>query len=103
MTEWPKHALASLGVVTTGSTPKTSEKAFYAGTIPFVTPADLDQFDPVTFTPRGLTDLGSREARLLPEGTVMVCCIGSLGKVGIAGTSVATNQQINSITFDSQK
>jgi len=30
----------------------------------------------------------------------MVCCIGSLGKTGIAGRTVATNQQINSVIFD---
>jgi len=33
----------------------------------------------------------------------MVCCIGSLGKTGIAGRSVATNQQINSVVFDRDK
>lgn len=30
----------------------------------------------------------------------MVCCIGSLGKVGISGRTVATNQQVNSVEFD---
>ncbi len=29
-----------------------------------------------------------------------MCCIGSLGKVGLAGRSLATNQQINAIEFD---
>ena len=33
----------------------------------------------------------------------MVCCIGSLGKIGIAGRAVVTNQQINSIEFDQSK
>ncbi|ASF47763.1 restriction endonuclease [Methylovulum psychrotolerans] len=33
----------------------------------------------------------------------MVCCIGSLGKIGIAQRPVATNQQINSIVFDEDK
>ena len=33
----------------------------------------------------------------------MVCCIGSLGKIGIAGRSLVTNQQINSIEFDHTK
>lgn len=32
----------------------------------------------------------------------MVCCIGSIGKVGISGTTVATNQQINSLMFGKQ-
>lgn len=33
----------------------------------------------------------------------MVCCIGSLGKIGISGQTLATNQQINSIEFDPQQ
>ncbi len=33
----------------------------------------------------------------------MVCCIGSLGKVGISGRTVATNQQINSVVFNASR
>ena len=46
---------------------------------------------------------GAREAdhgRLLPEGAVLVCCIGSLGKTGTAGVPLISNQQINAIIFD---
>lgn len=100
MSRWPYQPLFVLGIVTTGSTPPTKEPRFFGGEIPFVTPAELDQIRPVTHTPRTLSEAGVGEARLLPEGTVMVSCIGSLGKVGIAGRSVATNQQINSIVFD---
>jgi len=100
MSNWPCYPLSSLGRVTTGSTPRTSEEHLYGGEIPFVTPADLDQIDPVTSTPRTLSHAGGNEARLLPAETVMVCCIGSLGKIGISGTTVATNQQINSVVFD---
>ena len=103
MTVWSQQSIASLGTVTTGSTPRTSEEYFYGGDIPFVTPAELDQIDPITTATRTLSESGSREARLLPEGTVMVCCIGSLGKVGIAGRPVATNQQINSVVFDPRR
>jgi type I restriction enzyme, S subunit len=102
MSTWPRASLSRLGVVVTGSTPRTSEPAFYGGAIPFVTPSELDRTEPITTTPRTLSDTGARVARLLPAGTVMVCCIGSLGKVGIAGTAIATNQQINSIIFDQQ-
>jgi type I restriction enzyme S subunit len=100
MSAWPRQPIASLGTVTTGSTPRTSEEHFYGGDIPFVTPAELDQIDPIMNAARTLSESGSQEARLLPEGTVMVCCIGSLGKVGIAGRTVASNQQINSVIFD---
>lgn len=33
----------------------------------------------------------------------MVCCIGTVGKIGVAGTRLATNQQINSVVFDRPK
>jgi type I restriction enzyme S subunit len=100
MSSWPHQPISSLGIVITGSTPKTSEDHFYGGDIPFVTPAELDQTDPIMNAARTLSETGSQESRLLPEGTVMVCCIGSLGKVGIAGRTVASNQQINSVIFD---
>jgi len=100
---WPLKRLAELGAVSTGSTPRTAEPRFYGGDLPFVTPSELDTGLPVTTTPRTLTDEGAAEARVLPEGSVMVCCIGSLGKTGIAGRSVATNQQINSVVFDRDK
>lgn len=95
--------LSALGNVQTGSTPLTAEEKYWGGDYPFVTPAELDQNIPITRTPRTLSDEGANQSRLLQEGAVMVCCIGSLGKIGIAGRSVVTNQQINSIEFDATK
>ena len=43
---------------------------------------------------------GAKRGRMLPEGAVLVCCIGSLGKTGVAGVPLITNQQINAIIFD---
>ena len=100
---WHTQPLSSLGRVQTGSTPSTSEERYWGGEIPFVTPGELDQSIPVTFASRTLSDEGGRETRLLREGAVMVCCIGSLGKIGIAGRTLATNQQINSVEFDPQR
>lgn len=101
--KYSQQPISALGVVQTGSTPSTSEVKYWGGSIPFVTPAELDQNHPITIAPRTLTDEGACQSRLLQEGAVMVCCIGSLGKIGIAGRSVVTNQQINSIEFDQQK
>jgi type I restriction enzyme S subunit len=36
----------------------------------------------------------------VPKDSVLVCCIGSLGKVGITGREVAFNQQINALVFN---
>jgi type I restriction enzyme, S subunit len=100
---FPQKCLASLGTIHTGSTPSTSDEQYWGGEIPFVTPSELDQRLPVLKTPRTLTAEGGSQSRLIREGSVMVCCIGSLGKIGIAGRTLATNQQINSIEFDSQQ
>ena len=103
MSVWPAHTLSSLGTVVTGATPRTSREHFFGGNIPFVTPADLDQSSPIVETFRTLTEAGLNEIRVIPPGAVLVCCIGSLGKIGIAGVPLATNQQINSIVFDQEK
>ncbi|WP_243317708.1 restriction endonuclease subunit S [Geothrix paludis] len=100
MTSWPSHPIADLGTVYTGSTPSTADDSLWGGNIPFVTPGELDHFDPITKAERTISAAGESVARMLPQGAVLVCCIGSLGKVGIAGQPLATNQQINSIVFN---
>ena len=92
--------LSDVAVIVTGGTPKTSDPSLYGGAVPFVTPSELVGNIPVTDTPRRLTKKGAEAVRIVPANSIMVCCIGSLGKIGIAGTAVATNQQINSVIFD---
>ncbi|ADE16973.1 restriction modification system DNA specificity domain protein (plasmid) [Nitrosococcus halophilus Nc 4] len=100
---WKLAKLGEVGEVITGSTPSTSKPEYYGSEVPFVTPVDLDNDDPVTKAQNYLSRSGASQARLLPPDAVMVCCIGSLGKVGIAGIQLATNQQINSLIFDKSK
>lgn len=100
---WQNVTIAEVSKVVTGSTPKTNRDDFYGGDIPFVTPAELEQANPIVKTPRTLSFAGAQQVRIVPKDAVMVCCIGSLGKVGIAGRELATNQQINSIVFDERK
>jgi type I restriction enzyme S subunit len=47
-----------------------------------------------------LTESGASIARLLPPNSVMVSCIGNLGKIGIIDRPATTNQQINSVVFN---
>jgi len=95
--------LGECGQIVTGSTPSKTNDAYWNGDIPFVTPAQLGHHTPVVKAQEYLTDSGAKRARLLPEGAVLICCIGSLGKTGIAGTPLVTNQQINAIVFDSDR
>lgn len=95
---WSIKKFEDISEIITGSTPSTASPEYYGGNIPFVTPGDLDSGVPITCTPSTLTDLGAAQARILPKGTVLVCCIGAtIGKTDIAGTQLASNQQINSL------
>jgi type I restriction enzyme S subunit len=95
--------LQDLGTIYTGSTPKTNDESLFGGDIPFVTPGDLGEITPIHTATRSLTEEGAKTGTLLPAGAVLVCCIGSLGKIGFAGKPLVTNQQINAVVFDGKK
>jgi type I restriction enzyme S subunit len=97
---WPTATLGELGRVNTGSTPKTSDASFWDGIVPFVTPSELGFSVPIISAKRYLSDRGAKISRVAPADAVLVCCIGSLGKTGIAGRAVVPNQQINWVEFD---
>lgn len=100
---WPLIAIKEVAKVVTGKTPSTVDDQNFGGDIPFVTPAELGLETYVTSAPRTLSAKGASTIKLVPKNAVMVCCIGSLGKMAIAGTPVATNQQINSVIFDENR
>jgi type I restriction enzyme, S subunit len=98
--KWPTLAFETLAEVVTGNTPARSEPENYGSGVPWVKPPDLDAFEAIKHADEELSEIGQEKARLLPPGAVLVCCIGAtIGKVGIAGRTLATNQQINSLVF----
>ncbi|RZB36908.1 MAG: type I restriction enzyme, S subunit [Desulfobacteraceae bacterium Eth-SRB2] len=99
--KWPEIAFSKLAEIVTGNTPPKKNPENYGPGVPWVKPPDLDKWEPVTATEETLSLKGQKISRLIPVGTVMVSCIGSIGRVGIAGTALATNQQINSLIFNS--
>jgi type I restriction enzyme S subunit len=94
---WQVVRLGEVGEIITGKTPSTSEPRYWNGAIPFITPADLDKGEIYT-TERTITQEGLAQVKAVPQGAVLVSCIGYIGKVGMVGVKIAaTNQQINSI------
>ena len=95
---WNSIRLKFLADIITGSTPsKNDEKYYKNGTFPWVKPDDLNELTPIKTTKVLINEEGKRISRIIPKYSVLVCCIGSLGKIGIAGTNLSTNQQINSV------
>jgi len=95
---WRKARLGEIAEISTGLTPATSQGAYYGGGIPFVKPPDLMD-RPVAATAQALTELGAAQVRTVPGDTVLVSCIGVLGKTAITTRDVAFNQQINAVVF----
>jgi type I restriction enzyme, S subunit len=90
--------------IETGTTPSTKKPEYHGGNIPFIKPGDLHEQPKVIFDAESfVTELGAEQGRIIPKNGVMVCCIGSLGKLAIAGRNMITNQQINSVIFNEDK
>ena len=95
---WPRIALKDLGKVKTGGTPPSSMPNMFGGSIPFVTPGDLESDAPVK---RHVTEAGATESETVRPGATLVCCIGAtIGKIGSAAVRSAFNQQINAVEWD---
>jgi len=94
---WGVAELGDLGQVVTGKTPSTKEPKNFGGGIPFVKPGDLDAGGFISTTVDTLSTQGLSLIPQLPKNTIMVTCIGNLGKVGLTTKLSATNQQINSV------
>ena len=94
---WEWRRLGEISEIITGATPSTKHPEYFNGEIPFVKPADIGESDCIATTHDTLTLEGLKTVRSIPAGSICVCCIGSIGKAGIATKTCCTNQQINSV------
>ena len=95
---WTTTTVAAIGKVVTGTTPSKACSEYYGDDYPFFKPTDLNYGYYVKASNDKLSKLGVEQARLLPEKTIMVTCIGAtIGKTGLTRSPGACNQQINAI------
>lgn len=95
---WVECELKDIFDIVTGKTPSKKHPEYFGGDIPFVKPGDLDKEKFIYYTEEdSLTDEGVKNAPFLPKYSVLVSCIGNLGKKVILGVDGSCNQQINVI------
>jgi type I restriction enzyme S subunit len=95
---WEVTTLDQISKIVTGNTPSREHAEYFGSDYPWARPADLEDQLPITKTEQGLSQKGALVGRVVPENSVLVCCIGAtLGKVGLAGVRMAINQQINAL------
>lgn len=98
---WEEKTLKQIGKTQTGTTPSKADKSFYGGDIPFIRPAELNvdgngavEYDSAL----KLTQNGADNSRLITANSILMCCIGSVGKMGYTIKDVTCNQQINTLS-----
>jgi type I restriction enzyme, S subunit len=96
-TGWVETKIGAIARIETGSTPPKKNASHYARDICFFKPGDLDSGRLLEFSEDMVSTTGAAAGRLLPPNTVLVTCIGNLGKSGITSAPSICNQQINAI------
>ena len=97
---WTTKRLGDVAEIVTGNTPSKKEPENYGHQYLWIRPEELGSATPIKDSKIKLSNFGVTKARLLPKDSVLVCCIGSVGKIGFAGVPLTTNQQINSAIFN---
>ena len=97
---WKWVRLGDLTKIIGGGTPSSKVKEYYDGDIPWLSPADLSDYQEV-YISRGkkmitLAGLNNSSARMMPAGTVCLSSRAPIGYVVIAKNPLCTNQGFKS-------
>ena len=103
-TGWPEVLLGDIGKWGSGGTPPKTNPEYYGGDIPWLVIGDLND-GLVNNAETRITNLGleNSSTQIVPEGALLIAMYGSIGKLGIAGISCATNQAIAFCIPDERK
>jgi len=95
--KWERKSISKLAEVVTGITPPTNNPEFYNGKYPWITPTDITSNKYIQESERALSEMGLKNGRFIPKGSLLVTCIASIGKNAILTRDGSCNQQINAI------
>ncbi len=95
---WEWARLGDVGVTQTGGTPNKNNLEHFGSDIPFIKPGDIYP-ERVDYQNEGLSSLGAESlGRIAEAGSILMVCIGTIGKSNLIDRSCSFNQQINSVT-----
>ncbi|WP_404364861.1 restriction endonuclease subunit S [Marinobacter sp.] len=96
---WSWHSLGALGYTQTGSTPAKSKNELFGDDIPFLKPGDISENGDICYDNEGLSEAGKAAlGKWAERDSILMVCIGTIGKCGLIEQQCTFNQQINSIT-----
>ena len=97
--KWKKSKIQSIGQVITGNTPSTYNTEYYEDKegLLWITPKDYKGHKYITDTRKKISAKGLEKCRIIPNESIFVTCIGTIGKVAINKNDCTCNQQVNAI------
>jgi type I restriction enzyme S subunit len=87
-------------ILQTGKTPPSkTERYFIGGKINWYTPSDLDHEKYLTTSKRRISRYAVEEKKvyMVPPKSILIGCIGDIGKLGITSEEACSNQQITAL------
>jgi type I restriction enzyme, S subunit len=95
---WRWMTLGDIGAGQTGTTPSKADHDAFNGDVPFIKPADILP-NSIDYANESLTRRGAEGgSRIAPQGSLLMVCIGTIGKCNVIERECAFNQQINALT-----
>ena len=99
--DWKISKLKYLAKIITGYTPSMDNSQNYSEVgMTWVKPDNLNEFNYINDSKEKISNEAIKKQNVVTKDSILVCCIGSIGKFGIAGKDLLTNQQINSLVFN---
>lgn len=86
-------------VLKTGKTPPSKNEAYFKKDYNWYTPGDISNTKYICSSERHISELAlnDRKAFLYPSNSILITCIGNIGRVGISKEKCASNHQITAI------
>ena len=100
---WEWVRIRSIGTITSGGTPKSSEPLYYGGEILWITPADMGKQQNQKFfktSSKLITKLGLQKssAKLISKNSIVYSSRAPIGYINIVREDFTTNQGCKSVT-----
>ena len=97
--DWDVNKVKNFGAVVCGKTPPKSVKKYFGGDIPFIKIPDMHNQLFIIKTEDPLSRKGKfhQQNKTIPNKSICVSCIATVGLVALTSMESQTNQQINSI------
>jgi len=103
--KWNQYPLKEIADITSGGTPKRSEKKYWNGDIPWLVISDIPKNGLVSSSKEKISKSGleNSSTKLFPKGTILVSIFASIGKIGLLEIDSCTNQSIVGIQITDKK